>query len=800
MRVLMKGSMFVAMVLALLLTSAPLRAQGFGAGVAVSGSQVLIGEQGGPTTTGMVYVYERTGGNWDIISTLRPDGAENGIGFGRAVSAVDDRMLVGSAGAAYVFDRHGDEWTQAATLETTVGEGLTFGTNVTIQGDRALVSAGGGGFFRAGPAGEVYVFERGEAGWKQTGRLVSPDASDNDGFGSAMALRGDYAVVGAPGADAGSTRRAGAVYTFHRDEDGTWGPEGDPLVAPDGTPNARFGAAVYPDVTADGVTMFVSAPGAAGRAGVVYSFDNVAGAWVPANRFFPPVMGIPGRRSSGAFGTAITVVGNELWIGAGGLGMGEVLRYTRTDRGWKPDGSMTGAGLERGDGYGGRLAIGEDVAAVVATGKDYRMGTAFLYEREGAALKNEEEVWTEPGNFAAVEGGEVDCTDGVASAFGCSDVDILSFMPVADLGAGRGVHTNDVWGWTDEQTGREYALVGMTDQASFVDITDPQHPRLVGWLPKTEGASGSVWRDMKVYKNYAFIVSDGAGQHGMQVFDLTRLRDVGSDPVEFTVDALYDGIASAHNVVIDEATGFAYAVGSSGGGETCGGGLHMIDIRTPTQPTFAGCFADTSTGRRNTGYTHDAQCVAYHGPDTEHQGREVCFGSNETAVSIADVTDKSHPVALSTAEYPNVGYTHQGWLTQDQRYFYLGDELDEIQQANKGTPFPGTRTLIWDVSDLDDPVFLGEHFGVSTASDHNIYIVGNLMYQSNYNSGLRILDISEPANPKEVAYLDTVPYAEGPQMGGSWSNYPFFASGTIVVTSGNEGLFLLKHHKRELVP
>ena len=103
-------------------------------------------------------------------------------------------------------------------------------------------------------------------------------------------------------------------------------------------------------------------------------------------------------------------------------------------------------------------------------------------------------------------------------------------------------------------------------------------------------------------------------------------------------------------------------------------------------------------------------------------------------------------------------------------------------------------------SDLDDPVFIGEHFGVSTASDHNLYIVGDLMYQSNYNSGLRILDVSDPENPEEVAFFDTVPHAEGPSMGGSWSSYPYFESGTIIVTSGSEGLFLLKHRREELVP
>jgi choice-of-anchor B domain-containing protein len=259
------------------------------------------------------------------------------------------------------------------------------------------------------------------------------------------------------------------------------------------------------------------------------------------------------------------------------------------------------------------------------------------------------------------------------------------------------------------------------------------------------------------------------------------------------MDAHYRNINSAHNIVINEETGFAYSVGSSSGGETCGGGLHMIDIRDPKSPKFAGCFADPQTGRASTGYSHDAQCVTYSGPDSTYRGREICMGANETALSIADVTDKANPKALSRASYPNVGYSHQGWLTPDQQYFYMNDELDEIQGST-----PRTRTIIWDVTDLDDPQLVGEFLGNTEATDHNLYIRDNLMYQSHYQAGLRIVDISDPRNPVEIGYFDTVPYGTNtPGFGGSWSNYPFFKSGTIIVTSGNEGLFLLKKREGE---
>ena len=104
----------------------------------------------------------------------------------------------------------------------------------------------------------------------------------------------------------------------------------------------------------------------------------------------------------------------------------------------------------------------------------------------------------------------------------------------------------------------------------------------------------------------------------------------------------------------------------------------------PTEPVFLGCFADGTTGRQRTGYSHDAQCVIYRGPDEDYQGREICFGANETALSIADVTDRENPVAIARGDYPNVGYTHQGWLTEDQRYFFMGDEGTRRRGASTG--------------------------------------------------------------------------------------------------------------------
>jgi choice-of-anchor B domain-containing protein len=219
-----------------------------------------------------------------------------------------------------------------------------------------------------------------------------------------------------------------------------------------------------------------------------------------------------------------------------------------------------------------------------------------------------------------------------------------------------------------------------------------------------------------------------------------------------------------------------------------------VDVRTPTEPTFAGCFADVGTGMTGTGTTHDTQCVVYSGPDERYQGQEICFSSNETAVNIADVTDKKNPVSLARAEHPRTAYIHQGWLTEDQRYLYVNDELDEMNGITDKT-----RTLIWDVSQLDDPQFVTEFLLPVGAADHNLYIRGTTMYQANYASGLRVIDISDPESPREIGHFDTLPFGnDAPVFEGAFSNYPFFDSGVVVVTSIQEGLFIVKRSQTEM--
>ena len=373
------------------------------------------------------------------------------------------------------------------------------------------------------------------------------------------------------------------------------------------------------------------------------------------------------------------------------------------------------------------------------------------------------------------------CSDGMAGTYPCSHVDLMSFLALADIGGGR---ANDIWGWTDSSTGKEYAIMGRTNGTSFVDISDPVNPIYLGNLPPPAGEADE--RDIKVYADHAFIVTE-ANNSGMQVFDLTQLRMVASPPATFSETAHYPHFSDAHNLAINEDSGFAYAVGTN----NCSGGLHMINIQTPTNPTSAGCFSAD-------GYTHDAQCVNYDGPDLDHQGKEICFNSNLDTLTIVDVTNKAGPVMLSRTGYSGSRVTHQGWLTEDQVYFLLGDEWDETDNPD----VTNTRTYMWDVSDLDDPALIGSHDSTTTATDHNQYVKGSYTYQSNYRAGLRILDITDIANGNltEVAFFDVDPGSDSSNYDdGAWSNYPFFDSGIVIASVIEQGLFILRPNLVDVV-
>mmetsp|Transcript_15044 Transcript_15044/g.18871 ORF Transcript_15044/g.18871 Transcript_15044/m.18871 type:complete len:844 (+) Transcript_15044:72-2603(+) len=387
----------------------------------------------------------------------------------------------------------------------------------------------------------------------------------------------------------------------------------------------------------------------------------------------------------------------------------------------------------------------------------------------------------EPPDLTArlVSSAAVTCADGSAGGnYPCHNVDLLSFIPLATLNSAGGGYwgheANDCWGWTDPGSGREFAIIGVESGTAYVEITDPVNPVYVGKLLSHNGGT-SMWGDIKVYNNHAYIVTENFGQ-GMQILELTQLKSVAPGSV-LTETAHYNRIGNAHNVAINEETGFGYIVGSG----TCSGGLHMINLSNPVDPSFVGCFS-------NDGYTHDVQCVIYNGSDGRYVGKEICFAFNEDTVTIIDVSSKSNPIQLSRKSYDQVRYTHQGWLTDDHDYLLIGDELDEQSLGLK------TTTIVLNVKDLTGPEVAGTHTAATRAIDHNMYIKGNYVYQANYRAGLRILGLDGVGDGtlNEVAFFDIYPNSDTANFNGAWSTYPFFNSGSILVSGIEQGLFVLR--------
>ena len=757
---------------------APVVRDAYGSSLLMVGDDLLVGETSGFSNPGMVHVLRRNArGSWDVIQTMISPDAVISDRFGMSTAQENGLLAVASPGAlqgrgaVYVYRQGTDgQWVYEGRLTTDTSQGDGFGSAISVANGRVFVAAPGS----YNGAGRVHVFSA-DSDWDEVGTLQSAGNGEGIRFGSSMAMMGSTLVVGAPGAN----DNRGRIDFFNTDDLSSAGT----LEAGNDQDDARLGTSLF----VAGERLLAANPRADRGMGSVMIYRQRGGEWE-----LDRTLASPSEGSRAFFGASMAGSDSEIWITAplANDASGAVYRFDAGSL--KMIGQLSNDLAGGRTGFGSAVAVGANAAAIGMPGHDYGLGSAVVYERD-------DDDWTKiaaynrpVADLPSLTNSPAECQDGEANEFACQNVDMVSFISLKDLRMNRGVRLNDVWGWTDPDTGREYGLIGHMEAMVFVDVSDAANPVVLGELPRTEGSPGSTHRDMKVFKDHAFVVADGSGQHGMQIFDLRRLRDWPGTFQVYEPDVLYTDIASSHNIVINEESGYAYAVGNSSGGETCGGALHMIDINEPKDPTFVGCFNDPQTGNNGSGATHDAQCVNYQGPDAEHRGKEICVGSNGTAISIADVSDKDNPIAISQGTYPNSAYVHQGWFTDDHRFFYQNDEADELNGMAEAT-----RTMIWDLTDLDEPEMIAEYFGDANSTDHNLYVKGDFMYQTNNASGLRIVDIRDRANPVEVAFFDTTPNnLNVAGFDGTWSSYPYFESGNILVNSRREGLFILK--KREL--
>ena len=348
---------------------------------------------------------------------------------------------------------------------------------------------------------------------------------------------------------------------------------------------------------------------------------------------------------------------------------------------------------------------------------------------------------------------------GPVGGFPSEGVNLEAWIPLNEMGTGI-ASGNDCWGYTSP-SGREYALMGHSSGTTVVEVTNPGNPTILASI----AGPNSLWRDIKTYQSYAYSVSEGGG--GIQVIDLS---DVDNGVVTELASVTTGGTLSSHNVAIDVDSGYLYRCG---GGSN---GLRFYRLQNPESPVFEGSWGND--------YVHDAQVVRMlAGPFAQREIAFLCTGNGPVSFDILDVTVKTNIITLGQLIYPGGAYSHQGWLSPDQQTFYLGDELDE----GPGVP---TKTFVVDVSDLTNPTLLLEYTNGNPAIGHNIYTVGDTIFEANYRSGMRIMVATTPLDVEEVGFFDTYPDDDNASFNGLWSLYPFFPSGTVIGSDRERGLFV----------
>ena len=291
---------------------------------------------------------------------------------------------------------------------------------------------------------------------------------------------------------------------------------------------------------------------------------------------------------------------------------------------------------------------------------------------------------------------------------------------------------SDCWGYTASDH-REYALLGVKNGTSIIDITDTDNPVEITFI----ASSHSRWKDIKTYQSYAYAVNESGG--GLQIIDLSAL------PNSATLVATYNGFSTSHNIFIDEENGILYAEG----------GLSRVRVLTLANPESPVEIA-----------TFGVECHDIY----VQENRAYISEANRGSIGIYDVTNPSAPSFLQRINIPLAGIAHNAWLTED------GNHLMSTEETQRKT------VKLWDIRDLDNISISDDYLGPNNLA-HNAHIKGNHAYISHYASGLRIVDISDPNNIVEVGVYNT---------SDAWGVFPYFPSGKILISDINDGLYVVK--------
>ncbi|NPA34481.1 MAG: hypothetical protein GXO48_06100 [Chlorobi bacterium] len=336
-----------------------------------------------------------------------------------------------------------------------------------------------------------------------------------------------------------------------------------------------------------------------------------------------------------------------------------------------------------------------------------------------------------------------------AQTDGSLNIELLSHYPMS--------YASDVWGWEDSVTGRRFAFVGSFSSTYIFDITDPRNPILIDSVP----GAGSIWRDMKVWKERLYVVHDivySGSPSGLQVVNLRVLAD--SNRISFR-NTSPGGIKNAHNIFIDEE-GRAWLWGSTPGNN------YVIDLTNPDSPQF---LTDYTIGGGIDPYIHDG----FVRNDTVWGGH--IYAGKAAGTHFQDSLLSFSFIGSISTPYQ---FTHNVWLSNNGKYMFTTDET------------AGAPIGIYDVSSPSTPQLLATfQSSRHPAIPHNVFYKNGFIYISYYTEGVVVADVRVPDLPVEVAWYDTSPFSSA-SFKGCWGVYPFFDDSVFIASDMERGLFVLK--------
>jgi choice-of-anchor B domain-containing protein len=322
-------------------------------------------------------------------------------------------------------------------------------------------------------------------------------------------------------------------------------------------------------------------------------------------------------------------------------------------------------------------------------------------------------------------------------------------------------HYAAIWGYT-APNGREYAVLCAGLGTAFIDVTDSANIREVDFMPADINFSnpdqGNIWREAKVYSHYAYVVSE-ADSSGIEIYDLQYMPDSVRKVGKFFLP----GHSSTHS--ISQSGHFLYLNGSN---PSFGHGVTVVDLTNPEAPVKRGSW--------NTRYVHDCRIVN----DTIYA---MNINSGDGQITVIDATNKdSLRTVTQWLNNPNPS-PHNCALTPGRRFLYATDEVGALPRLLK----------VWNIQDLTNPVQVTtwQPTGITGSRVHNVEIYGDTAVIAHYTAGVRVLNISNPAAPVEIAWYDTRPQNNNDQFAGCWGVYKF-QSGKIIASDMQTGLYVLK--------